>query len=130
MNREIKFRAWLKEKKMMAEYISHFKHSPNCGIFEITIPFDESGLQTFRKLHSINQFDLMQYTGLKDNNGKEIYEGDINSNDNNERSEVVFYAGGFYLKKNKTEYQHIGKNAPFNLNVIGNIYENPDLISQ
>jgi len=71
----------------------------------------------------------MQYTGLRDKNGKEIYEGDINADDKNEISVITFYAGGFYLKYSILNYRHIGGFATYNLNIIGNIYENPEPIT-
>lgn len=123
--REIKFRAWLKEKKVMAEFISHFKSAHDCGVFEITVPFDESGLQTFHKIHSIDQFDLMQYTGLKDKNGKEIYEGDILGFNYKDTSD-----GDEWIVEVEVKWGDQGW-VPYRLyegTVIGNIYENPELL--
>lgn len=58
--REIKFRAWDNERKQIINYISSIS------------PITHNLLNI-----SINNHMLMQYTGLKDKNGKEIYEGDI-----------------------------------------------------
>lgn len=68
--REIKFRAWHKEEKNMYTWpfiIHHFDD-------EIRVTeLDRSGYKTI----PMNQIELMQYTGLKDSQGREIYEGDI-----------------------------------------------------
>ena len=62
--------------------------------------------------------DLMQFTGLKDKNGKEIYEGDIVRQDyDNALCEVKFISGCF------SPFKHDGQFV-----VIGNIYENPELL--
>jgi hypothetical protein len=111
--RTIKFRFWEK---------------PDTSVnFEGKMHYDSD--EYFNKWCNHPDYETMQFTGLLDKHSKEIYEGDINTDDDNRKSEVVFYAGGFYLKYNKTEYEHIGSFAPFNLNIIGNIYENPELLT-
>lgn len=76
---------------------------------------------------------LMQYTGLKDKNGKEIYEGDIvdfaSRFDNSKRTgKVVYYAGdAAFLIEDGKEIFFLFYDA-LEREVIGNIYENPELL--
>jgi uncharacterized phage protein (TIGR01671 family) len=81
-----------------------------------------------------------QYTGLKDKNGKEIYEGDIieydtdfmGKPDNDElRYQVTFSNGSFVLASLDTGYDDYRVVYLHNLgfSVIGNIYENPELVA-
>lgn len=80
---------------------------------------------------------LRQYTGLKDKNGKEIYEGDIVEHKDYSAGAIIF--GGnqptcrsvIQWKNYYNGYHLAGLGNPFKgeeLEVIGNIYENPDLI--
>jgi uncharacterized phage protein (TIGR01671 family) len=78
---------------------------------------------------------LEQYTGLKDRNGKEIYEGDIVRSHNGALMGVVIYqAPAFVIKRNaraKTwgEFILAPQENQFQ-EVIGNVHENPELIEQ
>jgi hypothetical protein len=74
---------------------------------------------------------LMQFTGLKDKNGKEIYEGDIVSDDASNRI-VIYQAPEFVLKRTVKANTWIRfichPEANQYQEVIGNIYENPELL--
>lgn len=131
--RKIKFRAWDKELKSM-------RYSP-CPDLLLTMDGElysehEDGEQ--RNVSDIHI--LMQHTGLKDKNGKEIYEGDIIKRPSSYSLEVYWMglAWGVRWKDNGNEEESIicddggdlslQENALIFTEIIGNIYENPDLL--
>lgn len=133
MEREIKFRAWNgigMEYNVMAGFLGAFYVQ---GIDQK----DSACMSPFNTLYS-KQTPVMQNTGLHDKNGKEIYEGDIIRNDNGTILRIYFdnLECGFrqstnlkdpYFRDNDYNYT----NMPLSFNgkeVIGNIYENPELI--
>ena len=129
MKREIKFRAW-DGKKM--EY-----NPVQCTDGPEITRINSNIEAMFKEWHTPQYEALMQYTGLKDKNGKEIYEGDIiyrktrlfsDSPWKKERyvirfdeKEGAFLAGGITGLRHYFEIRD-----PFE--VIGNIYENPELL--
>jgi uncharacterized phage protein (TIGR01671 family) len=124
--REIKFRAWdTKTKHMSHEQIN---------------PFDGDYLIEFEHINldrSSKDLIWMQYIGLKDKNGKEIYEGDIVNNVTYTFNGVVFFDNGsFWVREclshvDEGLYDDREKETRWSINldweVVGNIYETPEL---
>ena len=121
--RDIKFRAFLKSNQLMYDVLT-------LDIIDnkVLINNEEKQLRGYVKYQDV---EIMQYTGLKDKNGKEIYEGDILQGIGNVRK-VVFNEENcsFMLKeiKLRKELFLLTKEKSKNLEVIGNIYENEELI--
>ncbi len=124
MSREIKFRAWIPKELESEEYEVEYEMCYDLA-FEDYEPINDL---------LNNQKNLMQYTGLKDKNGVEIYEGDIIMHGDNKKNlnEVVMNNGCWTLENKTFRYFVINmniQNSHINsCEVIGNIYENPVLI--
>ena len=134
--RIIKFRAWIKDLNKMYN-VEGFNIE-----YENIVILLENGFDT--PYCSINYYDceLMQYTGLKDRNDKEIYEGDIVKMhlgpklmpiaENDLICVIEYGLQGYGSKIGFSGYYKNGARVPLpykdRLEVIGNIYENPELM--
>ena len=132
-----KFRAWDKELQTMLDVsLIDFKKGVLVGEHW---EFGETNFMNF------DEIVLMQSTGLKDKNGKEIFEGDIVHRDGIKRPEVVRFGEwidvdslgykeqyiGFYFESEHEGQEWLHSVEPqFNhlYKIIGNIYENPELL--
>lgn len=125
MKREIKFRVWHKEDK---KYIyDPIELELIMLSLDITVNNPSIGFAS----EYFEFFDFQQFTGLTDKKGREIYDGDIvkSVHWNPEIMQVCFDRGAFYLAgADRHELADIKYVSEFE--VIGNIYENPDLINK
>ena len=122
--REIKFRAWHKEEKIIGEVLG-------IDILHKEIFFSNEDVDCYEHTDFKN-IELMQYTGLKDKNNKEIYEGDIVTL-HNSKYKVIFLneEARFVLRDDEFEYEiPFTNNNNKRMEIIGNIYENPELLGE
>ena len=116
MSREIKFRAWNKNTQYMWDW-------------------DRIKNELYLAFFSQSYWEIMQYTGLKDKNGKEIYEGDIIGAFYfvQDKLTVIFMDGCYQVNNDQdgetgqllSEYL---RTYPNKVEIIGNVYENPELL--
>ena len=143
--REIKFRGKNKDLGFVEGQLA-FDENENAYIIQ-NVEMDSSyGLEETMLFASmwyrVDKNTLGQYTGLHDKNGKEIYEGDIVKHDSFYEGDCYCSAGygqvlwdeeetGFYLTAKDTSFIDLF-NLTKNLNgeVIGNIYDNPELLKE
>jgi uncharacterized phage protein (TIGR01671 family) len=111
---EIKFRAWIKdENKMVHGYDATANSIFTCGF-------------RYRR----NEIELMQYTGLKDRNDKEGYREDIVNHDKYGNFIIIWddVEASFILKSIEQKYGALPMSLLKDCNIIGNVYDNPELI--
>ncbi len=147
--REIKFRAWDELKKEWHHDFQFIK-SGNEGNDWIVFVSDKQRIQDADPSSTLphplenpyfqQQLKIMQFTGLFDKNGKEIYEGDICRFDITELpgfdclfcdivGEALFdYQDAGYFFSTKTQFPHVKPWFAKNIEIIGNIHENPELL--
>ena len=122
--KELKFRAWIKNHNCYADVLG-FEQD------RLFVQFQSGERAQHRLYVPIEDCVLEQYTGLKDKNGKEIYDGDIVEYDwyvRNDKSyrvqeKVVCDDMGVRLGNDRI------RNCS-NVQVIGNVHENADLMGE
>lgn len=139
--RDIKFRAWDKVSKKMlmiglVDLDDMTVYSAKSGDFRCSYQ-KKTKCSKNENFEDVKRLVFMQYTGIKDKNGKEIYEGDIFATDNNHNFTVIYEdtrfigvdgdrSGNGYVCCVDSCY----KNGSSSIEVIGNIYENPELLKE
>ena len=131
MSREIKFRALIDYRIYYQDkYDAYSDNLTSIDICKKTIT-----ITSFYNYENVYRFEdekvkLMQFTGLKDKNGKEIYEGDIVIlNDAEEENRcVVKHKYGSYILVDGDLRENLSNVEDKFLEVVGNIYENKNLL--
>ncbi len=129
--KEIKFRAWINQEERM----NYFQLSTLLDGYGNDCPYTPNGERPFIDKNNL----IMQYTGLHDKNGKEIYEGDIVKADafylgdsfvKASTGQVRFDNGAYFVSSEVPTCGELDSEAIFNyrIEIIGNIYENPELL--
>lgn len=135
--RDIKFRTWYGPDKDTKDGPLKFFQDKISDRLYFTMEKDYEIGYAFDIPFLDNDWIVEQYTGLKDKNGKEIYEGDIvaKKHDGSEGEanvgKVFFAAGTFMIDGDGTLYEYTHSLTPDVLEdyiVVGNIHENPELL--
>ncbi len=130
--REIKFRVFTWDTRY-----PNYEHK-NYMLDVLSINFETNKIMIPYKIDECREVNikeenltLMQYTGLKDKNGKEIYEGDfvkVHDNGHDFLTEVKWDKAGFVIFLESKWFVSMIYNSIERIEIIGNIYENPNLL--
>ena len=121
-----KFRAWHKTWEELGE-VERIRFDDEGNVSTVLVIGKSFGANIY-----IDQIELMQSTGLHDKNGKEIFEGDIVKMAKDVYSDPTYYevirhrGGAYRLESNQHGCELWLRHT--NCEVIGNIYENPELL--
>ena len=135
--REIKFKVWDKHRKKFAKQVITFKFD-RIGNINLIVYLDKTNktreILDYEKICT-NEFDILQYTGLKDINGKEIYEGDIvyiHYIDKKKiaKVELDLAWGVSLICDEEINEDKIKERVYERVEVIGNIYENSEILEE
>ena len=122
--REIKFRVWNTKTNKMITNVKEM------GVFVLKSIYS---IDEFLVIPTVEKYPLMQYTGLKDKNGVEIYEGDIVKDLRSFFKDARSYSKVFY-QEDRGRFVFGGWEIPAGMShtfeVIGNIYENQELLKE
>ena len=133
--REIRFRAWDTEYNCMD---NDFFIGSYAGVYDrASTTYDTPHIE----IEKVNNLKIMQYTGLKDFRGIEIYEGDIVRVEHTNYYEteiepeykpwigkVIFKEGGYYIQTGCDYHPSLSNIRIVSINVLGNVFENPELL--
>lgn len=134
--REIKFRAWDKKRGRMFKPTSIDYHTYKNKVLVWREPYQDERVDWCQHGFELGkEIELMQFTGIYDKNGKPVFESDIlefrsvvtyvDSSDNANLGMEV----GFYSQRDNFESWRLLEVGE-DLEVLGNIYENPDLLKR
>lgn len=129
--RQIKFRAWLKSCQRMVDVVEiDFLEEYVVWIYDDYINQE----QFFKEVSKFEDIILMQYTGLKDKNGIEIYEGDVLFHPLQGRRRVFYpfseTVASYGLRDIDNGFGSTLQDSHAVWEVIGNIYDNPELVAK
>ena len=141
--RELRFRVWIKDEERYYDESDEESYMivPNGNVTYTSESYEEDGVWFNDTTSATNDVVVEQYTGLKDKNGKEIYEGDIIQEEIDFNSKMT---DGVYtyvvewdsdtlcygLRGNGNSIHDLLWEVNASVEIVGNIHENPELLEE